>query len=475
MKKILSLILVFIMIAALAACGSDVKKAEETPDKTVTEKTAAPEKAKDSKKNEKKEDTSVRYSITAYTANGQTYRGQTIKDAGMEETYLILNSDKTGYVAFSGEGMDIEWDDDGNIKTSGVTLYTFKFIDDDTVELNVYDTLLYTLVRDDGKDAGAAAKNAEKQEETSEEKTGAPKISGLKPKEEKKPEEKKSVEEKTGEKETEEKKVEDSPKTAAPSGNEPAAKGDGKASEKDVLRLMKFYDYNSNMGVKMSYEDMVKVVGVEGLDGGNDGPNSMTQYGDRIISWYIGDTTAHVTYTFRRPDSDDVWTACQWMSQNIDRAVVDATDISDLLPKADLSSMKEQEKQLTAFMTDIVTNVKFAVPAAMWIVDERSDDELRLYNTAVEDNNAPRITIKVQSTLDRINFYLDSFENLADIESRTIGGLEMTGRTYDNIGFHWTEYYAELPNSCWVSVSIIDISTDAGSEGEAVLNSISFK
>jgi hypothetical protein len=44
---------------------------------------------------------------------------------------------------------------------------------------------------------------------------------------------------------------------------------------------------------------MVAVVGIEGGDHGNDGPNSMSEYGDRIIRWYSEDPKAYVDFTFR--------------------------------------------------------------------------------------------------------------------------------------------------------------------------------
>jgi hypothetical protein len=61
---------------------------------------------------------------------------------------------------------------------------------------------------------------------------------------------------------------------------------------------------------------MVAVVGIEGEDHGNDGPNSMSEYGDRIIRWYAGDPKAYVDFTFRLEDGE--WRAVQWVSQNID-------------------------------------------------------------------------------------------------------------------------------------------------------------
>ena len=32
------------------------------------------------------------------------------------------------------------------------------------------------------------------------------------------------------------------------------------------------------------------------------------------------------------------------------------------------------------------------------------------------------------------NYYYDSFENVEELATRTIGGVEMAGRTYKNVG-----------------------------------------
>ena len=116
-----------------------------------------------------------------------------------------------------------------------------------------------------------------------------------------------------------------------PTSGEPMAKGDGMASKENVLRLIKYCDYCYDNDIKLTYDDMVAVVGTEGKDGGNKGANVMSDYGDHMVTWYAGEDNAFVYFTFRRPDDKDEWTVRQWMSQNIDNAEVDAADISDLI------------------------------------------------------------------------------------------------------------------------------------------------
>ena len=73
---------------------------------------------------------------------------------------------------------------------------------------------------------------------------------------------------------------------------------------------------------------MVAVVGIEGEDHSNDGLNSMSEYGDRIIRWYAEDPKAYVDFTFRAWDGE--WRVVRYVSQNIDSNEVKAADISDI-------------------------------------------------------------------------------------------------------------------------------------------------
>ena len=60
------------------------------------------------------------------------------------------------------------------------------------------------------------------------------------------------------------------------------------------------------------------------------------------------------------------------------------------------------------------------------------------------------------------------------IADRTIGGVEMAGRTYKNVGMWWTEYYGEMPTGGWLAIKISGVDIDPGTEGDTVLNSITF-
>ena len=86
----------------------------------------------------------------------------------------------------------------------------------------------------------------------------------------------------------------------------------------------------------------------------------------------------------------------------------------------------------------------------------------------------PRITFELKSGLDKINYYYDDFENVEELAPRTIGGVEMAGRTYKNVGMLWTEYYGEMPTGGWLAIKISGVDIDPGTEGDTVLNSVTF-
>ena len=133
--------------------------------------------------------------------------------------------------------------------------------------------------------------------------------------------------------------------------------------------------------------------------------------------------------------------------------------------------------QISEYATKIVTTVNVTLPEAMWVVDV-PNYTLYLYNVESPDkaySNSPRIQFETLESLDKINRYADSFENLVELESRVIGGIEMQGRSYKFVGMQWIEYYGELPNGVWMSVQVSKTSVDPGTEGSAILDSVTFE
>ena len=132
---------------------------------------------------------------------------------------------------------------------------------------------------------------------------------------------------------------------------------------------------------------------------------------------------------------------------------------------------------LEAFGTDFTLVLNVTCPDQGWYKSATSFGDLKLFPTDDPSHifsGDPRITFELKSGLDKINYYYDSFENVEELTPRTIGGVEMAGRTYKNVGMWWTEYYGEMPTGGWLSIRISGVDIDPGTEGDTILNSVTF-
>ena len=133
---------------------------------------------------------------------------------------------------------------------------------------------------------------------------------------------------------------------------------------------------------------------------------------------------------------------------------------------------------LEAFGSDYTLTLNVTCPDTGWYKPAtNSFGDFKLFPTDDPSNifsGDPRILFELQRDLDRINYYYDSFENVEELTPRTIGGVELAGRTYKNVGMWWTEYYGEMPTGGWLSIRISGVDIEPGTEGDAVLSSVTF-
>ena len=129
------------------------------------------------------------------------------------------------------------------------------------------------------------------------------------------------------------------------------------------------------------------------------------------------------------------------------------------------------------YSKDVSIDVSVTLPESGW---KLSHELTTMYLYNVDDpehlfSGDPRIQFDIYPSSDKLNYYEKNYENLKDEGTRTIGGVELKARSYKNVGMQWTEYYGEVPGGGWLSIKISKVDIGAGSEGDAVLNSISFK
>lgn len=129
------------------------------------------------------------------------------------------------------------------------------------------------------------------------------------------------------------------------------------------------------------------------------------------------------------------------------------------------------------YSKDVSIDVSVTLPESGW---KLSHELTTMYLYNVDDpehlfSGDPRIQFDIYPSSDKLNYYEKNYENLKDEGTRTIGGVELKARSYKNVGMQWTEYYGEVPGGGWLSIKISKVDIGAGSEGDAILNSISFK
>jgi hypothetical protein len=133
---------------------------------------------------------------------------------------------------------------------------------------------------------------------------------------------------------------------------------------------------------------------------------------------------------------------------------------------------------LEAFGTDFTLVLNVTCPDQGWYKSaSTSFGDLKLFPTDDPSHifsGDPRMLFELKASLDKINYYYDDFENVEELAPCTIGGVELQGRTYKYVGMLWTEYFGEMPTGGWLSIRISGVDIDPGSEGDAVLSSVTF-
>jgi len=133
---------------------------------------------------------------------------------------------------------------------------------------------------------------------------------------------------------------------------------------------------------------------------------------------------------------------------------------------------------LEAFGTDFTLVLNVTCPDQGWYKPaENSFGDFKLFPTDDPSHifsGDPRMLFELKSGLDKIDYYYDSFENVEELAPRTIGGVELQGRTYKYVGMLWTEYYGEMSTGGWLSIRISGVDIDPGTEGDTILNSVTF-
>ncbi len=426
MKRFLTWVLVCCLLFAWTACGekeSPAKQSDQPQEQDVTtqEQSTVPQ--------------SEVYSVIAYAVDELFYEGEELKTYGIEPTDLTLNADHTGKLNLMGAEMDIGWTDDGAITIGGQPFYSFTRTDADTIVLKIYETL-FTL-RKNGA-AGSEPVTAEATEPPAENPT--------------EPTEDPSV-----------------PAEEEPNYAEPYGDSDGVIEHDKLAGLYHWLNsMQSEFRYTLSFDEIGAAVGKAGCD---------KQNGDGSYHGaYWTDGNASVAITFRNRDGK--WT-CGSISTGMSSDEYNAADIS-AFPKlgssAPAGSSPVEAQTFEGKCGSTVINVGAELPTKHWYGYKGSFD-IRFYCAPDEENaknSYSYFKIEFAESEEKINSDADGYEDLTELAGRTVGGIEMTARSYKKYGMDWVEFYGCVTEGVWVSVKLTGVDLSAGTETEAILNSLTF-
>ncbi len=257
-----------------------------------------------------------------------------------------------------------------------------------------------------------------------------------------------------------------------PGNGEPYGSSDGVIPHDKLAALYRWLnDMDSAFRRALTFDDLSNAVGKAGFD---------KQDGDgkyHAAYWYDGEKY-YVTVTFYA-NADGTWGVGS-ITTGLSSSEYNAADISGF-PAVGNRAAGSSPVQSVTLETKIgfsgpAVAVTASVPTENWFAKVQSSS-IRYNNAPTEsavNSNSPGIRIECKESLEKIDFYKDSFENLVELGSRTIGGIPMQGRSYKNIGMEWIEYYGEVAEGVWASIKLTGLDPYAGSEADAILGSITF-
>ena len=456
MKRFLILLLALLLTVGMIACGG---KRENTPapeQPSETETTAAPvgetataEPADEPVSEPEPEPAFApgKYVLTAYQVGETTIEGELLTASGMDQSALTLNADHTGTLLLLQDSYEIGWTDGGDVTFSGVPLYTMTQADDLTITFNMGDAIM-TFRPEDGASAGTVVEATAEPETPAE--TEAPN-------------------------ETEAPVV-----TEAPAANPqntangaPYGSSDGVVDHAKLAGLYRWmHEMPSEFLYALTFDEIGAAVSKQGADNHDDDGSTHS------ANWWDDDNHS-ITVTFK-DKGNGVW-MCNAIVTTLSSSEYNEADISGF-PKiasstpAGTNPTEKQTLETKVGFSGPKVSVTVDLPTKNWYPDAGSSS-IYIYcapNAERADRSSSYFKIECKESLEKINFYQDKFENLAEIEPCTIGGIEMQGRTYKYIGMNWIEYYGEVAEGVWVSVKLSGCDLSAGTETEAILMSMTF-
>ncbi len=434
MKRFLILFLALLLVVGTVACGGK----DQTPEQPApaAETTEAPAKATDAATEEPAPAFAAgEYKLVRYRVGDAVIEGDLLVTSGMSASSLTLNADHTGTLVLMNDTFEIGWTDNGDILISGVLLYTMTRESETAVLFSIGDAVM-TFSLDGAAPAPVAveATEAPAEPETPSE-TAAPEAGA------------------------------EDVSSRAPYGD-----SDGVIDRATLAGLYHWMsDMPSDFCYALTFDEIGAAAGKQGCVNSRDDdtPSAIWTDGGNAI----------VTVTFKDRKGDGNYTCCAIVKSGLSSDECNAADVSGFPKVASSTPAGTNPTETQTFEVQVgfsgpKVNITASIPTKNWYLQKKY-----IYcapNAERADYSSSYFKIECEESLEKIDFYKDSFENLEKLEPRTIGGIEMQGRSYKNVGMDWIEYYGEIAEGVWVSIKLTGVDLSAGTETEAILMSLTF-
>ena len=450
MKRFLILILSLLLFVGTVACG-EKDQPEEQP-KPAADAASAPAEEPASALAENPSEPSDpnpavepapafpagNYALQAYRVGGVVLEGEMMTSSGIAGT-LTLNADRTGTLVITGQEIRFEWTDDGSILLAGMPYYSMALTGDGAIEFSMGEAVM--VFRGDTDSAPSVVEVPATEAPAATEApvvTEAPAVSG-------------------GE------------FPGAPYGD-----SDGKVSRTTLAGLYRWmHELPSAFLYALTFDEIGAAAGKQGCDSrNNDGKTHSATWCD--------DQNDVVTVTFKL-QNDGTWACSAITISGIKSSEYNAADISGFPKLASSTPAGTNPTESATFAIKVgfsgpKVDVTAQLPVKNWYPNARSST-LYIYcapRAEKADCSQSYVKIECKESLEKIDFYKDKFENLQELAPRTIGGIEMAGRSYRDVGMDWIEYYGEIAEGVWVSIKLTGVDFSEGTETEALVLGLTF-
>ena len=265
--------------------------------------------------------------------------------------------------------------------------------------------------------------------------------------------------------------------TGTVSGTVPG--GDGIISEEAVQKGWVYMSEVAKDIYNTSYEELVDYFGVEGQFDKEEYSDHM-QVNMRYYKWLSSENPNHFLYVNFKEKTPGVFTVSAFNSSGFSASEAEAKYLDIVKAEAAEAersnianiTMNDFSLEVVNRMNDTSITIKTVMPDSGWSTNNK---DMMVENEDPDAFGAGAIWFQLKDSLERLDFYKDSFKNYQEGEDRVIGGITFKCRTYERIGYDWIEYVAQIDDNRALSIGLTDLDCFEGTVPDIILNSMTFQ